>query len=88
MLDSKPDENMLTNLQMEAGQTGRSASPGSSIISLDSIATNARLRVVSQLQGRNIDLEIHNPDGRLMIKQSRIIADCTVRITHKRHSCH
>ncbi|MFY9157012.1 MAG: adaptive-response sensory kinase [Chloroflexi bacterium ADurb.Bin120] len=69
MLDLNRTKNMLTNLQMEAGQTGPiRLSLESSIISLDSIAANARLRVVSQLQGRNIDLEIHNPDGRLMIK--------------------
>jgi len=60
---------MLKDLQTETGQTGPiRLSLENQIISLDSIAANARLRVASLLQKNNIDLEIHNPDGRLMIK--------------------
>ena len=59
----------VRDLQTQTGQTGPiRLSLDSQIISLDSIAANVRLRVASQLQQKNVDLEIHNPDGRQMIK--------------------
>jgi signal transduction histidine kinase len=62
-------KSMLTELRTETGQTGPiRLSLESQIISLDSIAANARLRVAAPLQKNNIDLEIINPDGRLMIR--------------------
>lgn len=60
---------MIKELQTEAGQTGPiRLSLESQIISLDSIAANVRLRVGSQIQQKDIVLEIHNPDGRQMVK--------------------
>ena len=60
---------VLQDRQTETGQTGPiRLSLENQVISLDSIAANARLQVAAQLQKHNIDLEIHNPDGRLMIK--------------------
>lgn len=62
-------KSMRTDQRTETGQTGPiRLSLESQIISLDSIAANARLRVATQLQKNNIDLEILNPDGRLMIR--------------------
>ncbi len=62
-------KNMLRTLQTETGQTGPiRLSLENQVISLDSIAANARLRVASYLQEHHIDLETNNPDGRLMIK--------------------
>jgi signal transduction histidine kinase len=59
----------IRDLQTQTGQTGPiRLSLDSQIISLDSIAANVRLRVASHLQQNDIDLEIHNPDGRQMIK--------------------
>lgn len=59
----------VRDLQTQTGQTGPiRLSLDSQIISLDSIAANIRLRVASQLQQKDIELEIHNPDGRQMIK--------------------
>jgi|GEM_PF-1052225 len=60
---------MITELRTESGQTGPiRLSLESQIISLDSIAANVRLRVATQIRQKNIVLEIHNPDGRQMIK--------------------
>lgn len=60
---------MIKELQTEAGQTGPiRLSLENQIISLDSIAANIRLRVGSQIQRKDLVLEIHNPDGRQMIK--------------------
>ncbi|MFU8827068.1 MAG: ATP-binding protein [Brevefilum sp.] len=62
-------KSVLQDRQTETGQTGPiRLSLENQVISLDSIAANARLQVAAQLQKNNIDLEIHNPDGRLMIK--------------------
>ncbi len=59
----------IKDLQTQTGQTGPiRLSLDSQIISLDSIAANIRLQVASQLKKKDIDLEINNPDGRLMIK--------------------
>lgn len=60
---------MIKELQTEAGQTGPIClSLENQIISLDSIAANVRMRVRSQIQQKDIILEIHNPDGRQMVK--------------------
>jgi signal transduction histidine kinase len=60
---------MIKDLQTQTGQTGPiRLSLDNQIISLDSIAANVKLRVNPQLQRRQIDLEIRNPDGRQMIK--------------------
>jgi signal transduction histidine kinase len=60
---------MIKDLQTQTGQTGPiRLSLDNQIISLDSIAANVKLRVNPQLQQKQIDLEIHNPDGRQMIK--------------------
>jgi signal transduction histidine kinase len=60
---------LVRDLQTQAGQTGPiRLSQQSQIISLDSIAANVRLRIAPLLGQREIDLEIHNPDGRQMIK--------------------
>jgi len=59
----------IKDLQTQAGQTGPiRLSLDNQIISLDSIAANIRLQVASQLKQKDIDFEIHNPDGRLMVK--------------------
>lgn len=59
----------ITDLETQTGQTGPiRLSMQNQIISLDSIAANVRLRIASQLQQKNIDLKIINPDGRQMIK--------------------
>ena len=60
---------IIKDLQMQTGQTGPvRLSLDSQVISLDSIAANIRLQVASQLKQKNIDLEINNPDGRMMIR--------------------
>jgi signal transduction histidine kinase len=60
---------MIKDLQTQTGQTGPiRLSLDNQIISLDSIAANVKLRVDPQLQRKQIDLEIRNPDGRQMIK--------------------
>jgi signal transduction histidine kinase len=60
---------IIKDRQIESGQTGPiRLSLESQVISLDSVAANVRLRVSSQIQDKNILLEIHNPDGRQMIK--------------------
>ena len=60
---------MIAELRTESGQTGPiRLSLESQIISLDSIAANVRLRVATQIQQKNLLLEIHNPDGRQMIR--------------------
>ena len=60
---------MIKDLQTQTGQTGpMRLSLDNQIISLDSIAANVKLRVDPQLQRKQIDLEIRNPDGRQMIK--------------------
>jgi signal transduction histidine kinase len=60
---------MIKDLQTQTGQTGPiRLSLDNQIISLDSIAANVKLRVNPQLQRKQIDLEIRNPDGRQMIK--------------------
>lgn len=60
---------MIAELRTESGQTGPiRLSLESQIISLDSIAANVRLRVATQIQQKNLVLEIHNPDGRQMIR--------------------
>lgn len=60
---------MIKDLQTQTGQTGPiRLSLDNQIISLDSIAANVKLRVSPQLQRKQIDLEIRNPDGRQMIK--------------------
>ncbi len=59
----------IKDLQTQTGQTGPiRLSLDNQMISLDSIAANIRLQVASQLKLKDIDFEIHNPDGRLMIK--------------------
>jgi signal transduction histidine kinase len=68
-LELNRTKNMLRDLQTETGQTGPiRLSLESQVISLDSIAANARLRAAQQLQEHKIDLEIQNPDGRYLIK--------------------
>jgi len=59
----------IKELESQAGQTGpiRLAAE-SQIVSLDSIAANARLQVNQQLREKNLTLEMINPDGRQMIK--------------------
>ncbi len=60
---------MIAELRTESGQTGPiRLSLENQIISLDSIAANVRLRVATQIQRKNLVLEIHNPDGREMIR--------------------
>lgn len=62
-------EARIKNLESQTGQTGPiRLSMENQIISLDSIAANARLGVASKLQERQVNLEIVNPDGRQMIK--------------------
>jgi len=59
----------IKDLQTQTGQTGPiRLSLDNQMISLDSIAANIRLQVAPQLQEKNCDFEIHNPDGRMMIK--------------------
>ena len=60
---------MIKDLQTQTGQTGPiRLSLDNQIISLDSIAANVKLRVNPQLQRKQVELEIRNPDGRQMIK--------------------
>ncbi len=59
----------IKDLETKAGQTGPiRLSMENQIISLDSIAANARLGVASRLQQEQVKLEIVNPVGRQMIK--------------------
>jgi len=59
----------IKDLETKAGQTGPiRLSMENQIISLDSIAANARLGVASKLQQKQVKLEIVNPVGRQMIK--------------------
>lgn len=59
----------IENLDTQSGQTGPiRLSLDNQIISLDSIVANIRLKVAEQLQQKNIDLEVINPDGRQMVK--------------------
>lgn len=59
----------IRNIEDQTGQTGPiRLTMGNQIISLDSIAANIKLKFASQLQKKEITLEINNPDGRQMIK--------------------
>ncbi|MBG0770374.1 MAG: hypothetical protein H0S82_01620 [Anaerolineaceae bacterium] len=59
----------IEHLENQAGQTGPiRLSTDNQIISLDSIAANARLQVATHLAQAGINLMINNPDGRQMIK--------------------
>ncbi len=61
--------NRIKDLEMQTGQTGPiRLSMDTQIVSLDSIAANARLKVNASLQDKQLDLKINNPDGRQMIK--------------------
>jgi len=62
-------EAKLKEMESQAGQTGPiRLSMENQIITLDSIAANARLGIAPQLQQKQINLEIINPDGRQTIK--------------------
>ena len=59
----------IQHLETQAGQTGPTRlSVDNEVISLDSIAANARLQVASRLQAKGLLLEIRNPDGHQLIK--------------------
>lgn len=59
----------IKDLESEAGQTGPiRLSTQNQILSLDTIAATIRLDLASQLQQKNIELEIQNPDGGQLIK--------------------
>jgi signal transduction histidine kinase len=59
----------IQHLENTAGQTGPiRLSTDNQIISLDSMAANVRLQTAAKLQQAALTLEIHNPDGRQMVK--------------------
>ena len=59
----------IQHLENQTGQTGPiRLSTDNQIISLDSIAANARLQTAARLQGAGVSLGITNPDGRQLIK--------------------
>ena len=61
--------NRIKDLELQTGQTGPiRLSMDTQIVSLDSIAANARLKINAGIQEKQLDLQINNPDGRQMIK--------------------
>jgi len=59
----------IQHLESQAGQTGPiRLSTENQIISLDSVAANARLQSATRLAQAGVNLVITNPDGRQMIK--------------------
>lgn len=59
----------IQHLENQKGQTGPiRLSTDKQIISLDSMAANARLQTSARLGKAHLNLEINNPDGRQMIK--------------------
>ena len=73
-------EARIKYLESQAGQTGPiRLSMESQIISLDSIAANARLGIAQQIQQKEITLEIVNPDGRQMIKTDPELLENTIK---------
>ncbi len=59
----------IQHLENQAGQTGPiRLSTDNQIISLDSVAANARLQTSTRLAQTGVDLVINNPDGRQMVK--------------------
>jgi len=59
----------IQHLENQTGQTGPiRLSTDNQIISLDSVAANARLQTSARLGQTGINLQIKNPDGRQMIK--------------------
>jgi len=59
----------IAHLEKPNGQTGPiRLSMENQILSLDSIAANARLQLAPQLQQKEIELALINPDGRQLIK--------------------
>lgn len=60
---------LIQELQTQTGQTGPiRLSIDNQIVSLDSITANVKMQINEQLQAKQVDLEIQNPDGRQMIK--------------------
>jgi hypothetical protein len=59
----------IDELQLQLGQTGPiRLSMDNRVISLDAIATNAKLELASSIQHKQIDLEIINPGSGSMVK--------------------
>ena len=59
----------IQHLENQAGQTGPiRLSTDNQIISLDSVAANARLQTATRLSQAGVNLTVQNPDGRQMIK--------------------
>ena len=59
----------IQHLENQAGQTGPiRLSTDNQIISLDSVAANARLQIATRLSQAGVNLTVQNPDGRQMIK--------------------
>jgi len=62
-------EAQIREMNNQAGQTGPiRLSLENQVISLDSVAANIKLQMAAQMQQRQIDLEIINPDARQMVK--------------------
>jgi signal transduction histidine kinase len=59
----------IEDLKLQAGQTGPiRLSMDNQVISLDTIAANAKIELAAATQQKNIDLEIVNPEAAAMIK--------------------
>ncbi len=59
----------IRDLEVQSGQTGPiRLSMEHLIISLDSVIANVKLKLMGRLQQKQVNMEIHNPNGRQMIK--------------------